>query len=104
MQTTRNLSRKVHQGEWEDALTCDPTGEKRKLIPIKIDEFVPEPLLRRLVFIDLTGMNEHDARERLLKCTTEMRGKPDVKSDYPVETASPRVDCWGSRRGGFQER
>ncbi len=87
------LEAEYTQAEWEAALISDPKGEKRILIPIKVDDFIPEPLLRRLIFIDLTGVNEAGAREGFLKGLEETRCKPDLKAVFPGTGDSQSVVC-----------
>ncbi len=53
--------------EWAAALVQDPTGCNRLLIPIRIEDVQPDGLLAPLIYIDLVGLLEPTAKERLLK-------------------------------------
>ncbi len=45
----------------------DPTGEMRKFIPIRVRSCEVEGLLRSIIYLDLVGLSEPDAREALLE-------------------------------------
>jgi hypothetical protein len=48
--------------EWTAALAQDPTGERGKLLPVRVREVAPDGLLASLVYIDLVGLTEATAR------------------------------------------
>lgn len=73
--------------EWTAALAQDPSGEKGKLLPVRVREMEPNGLLKAVVYIDLVGLNEPAARERLLKGLARGRTKPVEKPAFP---GSPR--------------
>jgi len=52
--------------EWAAAFAGDPTGRKRKLIPVRVRECQPEGLLAQIVYIDLVGHQDAVARRVLL--------------------------------------
>lgn len=52
--------------EWTNAIARDPTGHKALLIPVRIDDILPEGIFKTRVFIDLVGLEETVAKERLL--------------------------------------
>jgi len=52
--------------EWAAAFVEDPTGEKRKLLQVRVRECKPDGLLGPIVYIDLFGRDETAAREELL--------------------------------------
>src|SRR5258708_1687235 len=55
------------QSEWVAAFKQDPTGEKGKLLPVRVRECKPTGLLATTVYIDLVGMEDESvARETLL--------------------------------------
>lgn len=54
------------QTEWAAAFVQDPTGEKRMLIPVRVSEVTPTGLLRTIIYIDLVGVDEGEAKSRLL--------------------------------------
>jgi hypothetical protein len=51
--------------EWAQRLAEDPTGEQRRLILVRVEPCEPEGLLRPVNYIDLVGLDEAAARERL---------------------------------------
>jgi hypothetical protein len=55
------------QPEWGAAFASDPEGLKRKLIPVMVRPCEPTGLLGQVVRIDLVGLDEDDARTRLLE-------------------------------------
>ena len=75
------------QPEWAAAFKDDPTGEKGKLIPVRVRECEPKGLLAAIVYIDLVGREELLARELLLNRINEIvyqkRGKPEMKPSFP---------------------
>jgi tetratricopeptide (TPR) repeat protein len=54
------------QPEWAAALVHDPTGQKRLVIPVRIENAEPKGLLAPLIYIDLAGLKEEQAKEKLL--------------------------------------
>lgn len=57
--------------EWAAAFAADPTGQSRKLVPVRVRECTPTGLLAQINYIDLVGLkSESEARERLLKGVT----------------------------------
>jgi hypothetical protein len=52
--------------EWQQAMELDPGGSKRKLVPIRIVPYEPAGYLRQVVYIDLVGLAEDEARERII--------------------------------------
>jgi tetratricopeptide (TPR) repeat protein len=69
--------------EWAAAFAQDPTGEKGKLLPVRVREVSPEGLLAAIVPIDLVGLTEPAARQRLLGRLRKGRAKPAVKPAFP---------------------
>jgi tetratricopeptide (TPR) repeat protein len=53
--------------EWAAAFAQDPTGEKRTLVPVRVRECSLEGLLRQIVYIDLVGKSDDEARQALLE-------------------------------------
>ncbi|MCX7726690.1 MAG: toll/interleukin-1 receptor domain-containing protein, partial [Chitinispirillaceae bacterium] len=52
--------------EWAAAFKQDPCGEKGILLPVRVEDFDIEGILGTLVYIDLVGLSEEDAKKRLL--------------------------------------
>lgn len=53
--------------EWTHAVARDPTGHQALLVPVKVDDIVPEGIFKTRVFIDLVGLDENQARQELLR-------------------------------------
>jgi tetratricopeptide (TPR) repeat protein len=53
--------------EWQAAYHRDPTGEQGLLLPVRVRPCQVEGLLGPLVYIDLVGLDEAQAREKLLR-------------------------------------
>src|SRR5262245_34632846 len=51
--------------EWAVAFAKDPTGERKSLLPVCVRECELNGLLPQIVYIDLVGVNESEAKERL---------------------------------------
>jgi len=54
------------QPEWAAAFVQDPTGAKRTLLPVRVAECKPSGLLAPIIYIDLVGLEEAAAMEKLL--------------------------------------
>ncbi|MFB9237701.1 FxSxx-COOH system tetratricopeptide repeat protein [Plantactinospora siamensis] len=54
------------EAEWRAAFVKDPTGERRLLLPVRVRECAPPGMLASLVYVDLTDVDETEARARLL--------------------------------------
>jgi hypothetical protein len=67
--------------EWAAAFAQDPTGEKRTFIPVRVRECALVGLLRQIVYIDLLGRNDAEARMALLQGVRHAS----------LRTASPRI-------------
>jgi tetratricopeptide (TPR) repeat protein len=62
--------------EWAAAFRVDPTGEQRKLVPVRIRECDPEGLLGAIVYVDVVGLSETASRAALLAGVADSRPKP----------------------------
>jgi hypothetical protein len=71
------------QPEWAAAFAQDPTGEKGVLLPVRVIECELKGLLKPIVYIDLVGLAEEAARERLLASVEGDRAKPTAAPDFP---------------------
>ncbi|MFO1434787.1 MAG: toll/interleukin-1 receptor domain-containing protein [Candidatus Competibacteraceae bacterium] len=60
------LEAEYTQPEWAAAFAQDPTGAKRTLLPVRVAECKPSGLLAPIIYIDLVGLEEAAAREKLL--------------------------------------
>jgi TIR domain/Effector-associated domain 9 len=68
--------------EWAAAFAGDPLGVERKLIPVKVKECEPDGLLKQLIYVDLIGLTEVEARQSLLDMLRD-RLKPEHKPRFP---------------------
>src|SRR5512132_2122157 len=62
--------------EWARAFARDPKGEKSLLLPVRVLDCHLKGLLAQVVYIDLVGLDEEDAKNRLLAQVRRGRGKP----------------------------
>lgn len=72
--------------EWQAALASDPDGRQHKLVPVRVEECERPGLLRGVTGLDLFGLDEAVARDRLLTsmaAAAEARAKPSVKPVFP---------------------
>ena len=87
------------QPEWSAAFVQDPTGTRRKLIPVRVEDFEVEGLLKAIVYIDLVRLPENEARDRLLNGVKLERAKPDKAPIFPgseKRTATPKPSFPGA--------
>lgn len=70
------------QPEWAAAFAIDPQSLERKLIPVRVKECKPEGMLRPIVYIDLVGLSEADAKQTLLE-GLKPSGRPLQKPMFP---------------------
>lgn len=86
------LTASFTQPEWGSAFAGDPTGAERKLVPVRVADCDPRGLLGQVVYLDLVGLDEERARERLLAGVSE-RLKPGAAPTFPgvahVDEPSP---------------
>ncbi len=78
------LAAKFTQPEWAAAFAQDPTGEKGLLIPVRVEKCDAKGLLPQIVYIELVGLDEAAARERLLQGAKGGRAKPKKSPVFPV--------------------
>lgn len=77
------LDAKYTHAEWAAALTEDPTGQERKLIPVRVGECKLRGLWSALVYIDLVGLDEAAARNTLVEGVRSDRVKPSKPPCFP---------------------
>jgi formylglycine-generating enzyme required for sulfatase activity len=77
------LEKAFTQPEWMAAFSKDPTGEQRTLLPIRVRDCEIEGLLRQVVYLDLVGVEEAAACEKLLQALGGERGKPSIPPAHP---------------------
>jgi hypothetical protein len=69
--------------EWAAAFAKDPQGFQRALVPVRVEECEAGGLLKAIVHIDLVGLEEDEARQRLSDRLSGRRGKPSKKPQFP---------------------
>jgi tetratricopeptide (TPR) repeat protein len=74
--------------EWAAAYAADPSGREGKLLPVRVAEFPAEGLDRTRVWIDLVGLDEEEARQRLLDGVSQERAKPEFAPAFPHTRAT----------------
>ncbi len=70
------------QPEWAAAFAQDPQGKKQKLIPVRIAACELTGILAPIVYLDLVGLPENDARTALLGAFS-IRNKPASAPTFP---------------------
>ncbi|WP_051467407.1 TIR domain-containing protein [Pseudofrankia saprophytica] len=86
--------------QWEAAFSADPLGEDRRLVPVVVRRCSPAGLLGGRVPIDLAGLDEHEAREKLLagiKAVVLGPRRPAVRPPFP----RPEHERAGGSRPGY---
>lgn len=82
------------QPEWAVAFASDPTSEHGKLISVRVADFEPPGYFKTINYIDLVGVEEGTAQDRLLKAIKSIvkgtRLKPATKPTFPG-TAQPKA-------------
>jgi hypothetical protein len=81
------------EAEWRVAFGRDPTGESGVLVPVRVEDCDPPGLLSTLVYIDLVGLNEAAAQERLVAGLREGErpGRPATAPAFPGLAATTEM-------------
>lgn len=69
------------QPEWAAALAADPDGSLRRLIPVRVALCDIKGLLRSIVYVDLVGLDETQARVTLREGLDQTR--PTSRPPFP---------------------
>jgi len=83
------LGARFTQPEWAAAFAQDPTGEKGTLLPVRVRECELKGLLPTIIYIDLVGLEEQEAKDTLLAGVSRERAKPTAPPGFPA--AAPRA-------------
>lgn len=75
------------QPEWAAVFASDPRSSEQKLVPVRVGECEPTGLLKTLVYIDLVGKDEKQARTDLLAGLIRGRAKPSSAPKFPDQPA-----------------
>ena len=70
------VASKFCQAEWRDAYARDPSGERRKLVPLLIAPADLEPLARLIVFKSLVGLSKEAQGEAILEAIAPRAAVP----------------------------
>jgi hypothetical protein len=89
------------EAEWFTAFAHDPRGEKGLLLPVRVEDCEIEGLLGQVIYVDLVGLDETAARERLLAGVKPGRRKPERSPRYPgaLKPLFPALDSSNPYRG-----
>jgi len=79
------LKAQFTQPEWAAAFAQDPTGEKGKIIPIRVLPCDLKGLQKAIIYIDLVGLSRDRAKKRLLAKIKSGRAKPETEPEFPGE-------------------
>jgi len=82
--------------EWAAAFVKDPSGQKNRLIPVRISDVEPDGLLSSIVYIDLFNVSEELATTRLLEGISGMRRKPNNAPTFPQNISSKEKPAFPS--------
>jgi len=88
--TDNYLQADYTQSEWAAAFVDDPRGDQRKLIPLRVEPCKPTGLLKPLIFADLVGLTQDEAKNAILTAVSDNRPKPDKAPAFPGATRSIR--------------
>jgi TIR domain len=80
--------------EWQAIWRADPDGAQRRTVPVRVADCEPPGLLGGIVYIDLVGVDEPTATEKLLagiQGTLTGRSKPEGKPRWPGDALAPPV-------------
>jgi len=80
------LSSVFTQAEWTAAYKQALAGKPRGFIPVRVAKCDPAPLLGPVAYIDLVGLDEDEARRRLLDGVAGRPGRPVVRPSFPGGT------------------
>jgi tetratricopeptide (TPR) repeat protein len=83
------LSAEYTHPEWEAAFLHDPNGNKRLLIPVRVQKCEPNGLLEQIVYVDLVDKQEAEAKRLLINAVEGKGGKPSAPPIFPGTT--PKV-------------
>ncbi|HMW56186.1 MAG TPA: TIR domain-containing protein [Accumulibacter sp.] len=79
------------QAEWRAAWALDPTGEKRSLLPVRVADCRPDGLLASWIYVDLVGLDEAAAKQKLLAGVSEQPPEPATAPGFPGDTTAAKA-------------
>jgi TIR domain/NYN domain len=78
------------QPEWAAAMARDAQGRERTLVPVRVGKCEPTGLLSSIIYVDLVGLPDDDARIALLGAFSA-RAKPAQAPRFPSAAPSTKV-------------
>jgi len=69
--------------EWAAAFAQDPISDKGMLLPVRVRECELTGLFRQIIYVDLVGRDEAEAKKTLLSGIQRERAKPLTKPEFP---------------------
>ncbi|WP_165938586.1 TIR domain-containing protein, partial [Parafrankia sp. BMG5.11] len=89
------------EAEWQAAWAADPSGDERKLVPVRVEDCPRLGLLGQVVGVDLFGVDQPTARERLLEAVVGQRGKPSGPPEFPRDRCSGEAPMYPGLSAGL---
>ncbi len=83
------------EAEWRPGFVADPSGQDRRLVPMRVEPCEPKGLLTDRVYLDLVGLDEATARGRLregVAAALRGRARPASRPRFPKAPAPAAVD------------
>jgi tetratricopeptide (TPR) repeat protein len=71
------------EAEWRAFYAKDPSGERARLLPVRVSDVEPPGLLTTRIYVDLVGRDATSARMALLAAARNARGKPTQEPEFP---------------------
>jgi TIR domain len=75
------------QPEWAAAFAQDPTGMQGTLVPVRVRTCALPGMLRAVIYLDLLGLDEAQAKAALLTGVQQERAKPQTAPHFPHASA-----------------
>jgi len=88
---------KMTEAEWRAVFALDPSGELKRLVPVRVQPFTEAGLLQTRVYIDLVDVDEAVARKRLLDGVTVNVPRPTT-APFPGSPSSATATMESSVR------
>src|SRR6266545_7367538 len=83
------------EAEWRPGFVADPSGQDRRLVPMRVEPCGPKGLLTDRVYLDLVGLDEATARDRLregVAAALRGRARPASRPHFPTAPTPAAVD------------
>lgn len=75
--------------EWAAAFAQDPTGKDGKLVPVRIKDCDLQGMLSPIIYVDLVGLEEAEAKNTLVNGISRSRVKPKNRPTFPRAERPP---------------